>query len=393
MIEAYVGPEAFRQGVASYLKKYSYGNAAGEDFWNEMARVTGQAGRSDHAELRRSAGRAGAVGAQHVRRRRPATSRVTQARFIGAPGRGPPAPPQTWTLPGLLQDRRPGQPRCEVIERADADVHGCRAATAVVRQRRQPRLLLHRVHARGACARSATAHAPLTPRRAPQPARRRVVDGARRPPRHRRLPRSGGGAGQRRHAGGARRRSPAAWRYRRATSPTPAEQRALQALDPRAFAPGAGGARPARARRATPTTPEPARDAAAAGRRRGDDADVQRAGARAGARATSPTRRRCRRRWRRPVLQVAALGGDARALRQYRRAAAKPRAHSRRSTTASSTRSAWFRDPALVQRTLEFALSPSRALAGHRHADRRRCSRAPGRATRPGRSSRRSGRR
>ena len=42
MIETYVGSEAFRKGVASYLKKYSYSNAAGEDFWSEVARVTGK---------------------------------------------------------------------------------------------------------------------------------------------------------------------------------------------------------------------------------------------------------------------------------------------------------------------------------------------------------------
>jgi aminopeptidase N len=40
MIEAYVGPERFRKGVSSYLQKYSLGNAAGEDFWMEMTRVT-----------------------------------------------------------------------------------------------------------------------------------------------------------------------------------------------------------------------------------------------------------------------------------------------------------------------------------------------------------------
>ena len=42
MIESYVGPEAFRQGVTSYLKRFSYANAAGEDFWNEIAKVTGK---------------------------------------------------------------------------------------------------------------------------------------------------------------------------------------------------------------------------------------------------------------------------------------------------------------------------------------------------------------
>jgi aminopeptidase N len=41
-IENYVGPELFRKGVVSYLKKYSFANAAGEEFWTEVARVTGK---------------------------------------------------------------------------------------------------------------------------------------------------------------------------------------------------------------------------------------------------------------------------------------------------------------------------------------------------------------
>src|SRR6476659_732159 len=41
-IENYVGPELFRKGVASYLRKYSFAKATGEDFWTEVARVTGK---------------------------------------------------------------------------------------------------------------------------------------------------------------------------------------------------------------------------------------------------------------------------------------------------------------------------------------------------------------
>jgi aminopeptidase N len=41
-IENYVGPDLFRKGVASYLRKYSFANAAGQDFWTEVARVTGK---------------------------------------------------------------------------------------------------------------------------------------------------------------------------------------------------------------------------------------------------------------------------------------------------------------------------------------------------------------
>jgi aminopeptidase N len=42
MVESYVGADAFRDGVRSYLRKHAYANATGEDFWTEVARVTGK---------------------------------------------------------------------------------------------------------------------------------------------------------------------------------------------------------------------------------------------------------------------------------------------------------------------------------------------------------------
>ena len=40
MIEAYLGEETFRQGVNAYLKEHQYANATAEDFWNTQARVS-----------------------------------------------------------------------------------------------------------------------------------------------------------------------------------------------------------------------------------------------------------------------------------------------------------------------------------------------------------------
>lgn len=37
MIEAYVTPDVFRRGVNAYLRKFEYGNATAEDFWNTIA--------------------------------------------------------------------------------------------------------------------------------------------------------------------------------------------------------------------------------------------------------------------------------------------------------------------------------------------------------------------
>ena len=40
MIEAYLGPETFRAGVNEYLKRYAYGNATAQDFWETLAKVS-----------------------------------------------------------------------------------------------------------------------------------------------------------------------------------------------------------------------------------------------------------------------------------------------------------------------------------------------------------------
>ena len=40
MVESYVGPDAFRNGVNAYLKHYEYSNSSAADFWNTMTQIT-----------------------------------------------------------------------------------------------------------------------------------------------------------------------------------------------------------------------------------------------------------------------------------------------------------------------------------------------------------------
>lgn len=40
MVEAYLGPDTFRAGVNEYLKQHAYGNATAADFWNAQAKVS-----------------------------------------------------------------------------------------------------------------------------------------------------------------------------------------------------------------------------------------------------------------------------------------------------------------------------------------------------------------
>ena len=102
MIEAYVGPDAFRQGVASYLEAILVRQCRRRGLLERGREGHGETGRPHPAELRRSRRRAGPVGrepdASPARRRR---SIVTMGRFIGVPGA--PREEQTWTLPACLQ--------------------------------------------------------------------------------------------------------------------------------------------------------------------------------------------------------------------------------------------------------------------------------------------------
>jgi aminopeptidase N len=129
MIESYVGSDAFRRGVVSYLKRFSYANASGEDFWNEVTTVTG---KPVDRILRSFVDQPGApvlsVATRCVANK---TTEVDLAmgRFIGVPDA--PRENRTWTLPVCIQ-AGPGQPRCEAIDRTRQTVklNGCNTAQA-----------------------------------------------------------------------------------------------------------------------------------------------------------------------------------------------------------------------------------------------------------------------
>ncbi|BBG22748.1 M1 family metallopeptidase [Sulfuracidifex tepidarius] len=42
MIEAYLAPENFRKGISSYLKKFQFSNASGQDLWNSLSEASGE---------------------------------------------------------------------------------------------------------------------------------------------------------------------------------------------------------------------------------------------------------------------------------------------------------------------------------------------------------------
>jgi aminopeptidase N len=114
MIESYVGPDAFRRGVTSYLKRHSYGNAAGEDFWNEMRRVTG---RPVDRILRSFVDQVGAplLTVDNACRSQQPSVQVTHGRFTASTSARPAS--QTWTFPACVKQAA-GPPRCELLTAA-----------------------------------------------------------------------------------------------------------------------------------------------------------------------------------------------------------------------------------------------------------------------------------
>ena len=113
MVEGFVGAEPFRAAIGSYLKKYAYSNAAGEDFWSEMARVTGRPIDRIFKAYIEQAG----VPVIAVQTRCTGTSTdmtLRQERFTVAPQAGAAPSTQLWTVPVCF--RTSGAPRCQVLE-------------------------------------------------------------------------------------------------------------------------------------------------------------------------------------------------------------------------------------------------------------------------------------
>ena len=127
MVEAFVGPEKFREGVSSYLSKYSLGNAAGEDFWNEVTRVT------EKPVNRIMKSFVEQVGAPLLTAKTKCVNGATeislsQSRFIGTPDAPKTLTTQHWTLPVCVKTgANPGV--CTVVteESQTLRVPGCGA--------------------------------------------------------------------------------------------------------------------------------------------------------------------------------------------------------------------------------------------------------------------------
>src|SRR5829696_6265456 len=107
-----------RAAVSGYIRKYAYSNAAGEDFWTEIARATGKPVDRIMKSFVDQPG-APVLSVRTSCRAGTGEISVSQSRFVGTPQAAEAAatPAQTWVLP-LCFKTGAGAARCELIDRA-----------------------------------------------------------------------------------------------------------------------------------------------------------------------------------------------------------------------------------------------------------------------------------
>jgi aminopeptidase N len=167
MDRAYVGSRAVSARHRLVLKKFSYGNAAGEDFWNEVARVSGKPVDRIMKSFVDQIGAPVISVRNNVRRHH--QRHVADRRSLRRDTRTPLNRAASLDASGVLQER---QRRAAV--RADRSARRRRSSQRVrpgVRQCRQPRLLLHGLRARR-CARAGEEHGLAQASGVDEPARR-----------------------------------------------------------------------------------------------------------------------------------------------------------------------------------------------------------------------------
>lgn len=114
MIERYLGRDAFRAGVNAYLERFQYGNAAAEDFWGTLAKTSGKPVDTIMADFVTKPG-VPLVALRIACANGRGTVTVGERRYTMAGDAA--SPDQTWHVPVCL--RLPdGSTRCDVIASA-----------------------------------------------------------------------------------------------------------------------------------------------------------------------------------------------------------------------------------------------------------------------------------
>jgi aminopeptidase N len=129
MIEAYVGPAAFRTGINSHIARHAYSNASGEELWDEIAKASKlPVDRIAEGFITESGVPVVAVTAKCIQSRTQVD--VKQDRFLSNPSDVQPIKPTLWQIPVCLKLN--GKTKCELLVSPEQQfvLDGCGAVFA-----------------------------------------------------------------------------------------------------------------------------------------------------------------------------------------------------------------------------------------------------------------------
>jgi len=128
MVEHWVGEEPFRNGISAYLKKYSWSNATGEDFWTTMAQTTKRPVDRVMTSFVMQPG-APVIAAKQSCANDERIVELSQERFLIVGGQAPSPVAQTWEVPVCARTTSSSTERCVVLDKPSQRVtfHGCSA--------------------------------------------------------------------------------------------------------------------------------------------------------------------------------------------------------------------------------------------------------------------------
>jgi aminopeptidase N len=110
MINAYVGRDAFREGVRRYMHAHAFGNTVDSDLWTAMQEAAGK----PILDIERDVTRQEGVPLIRVASESTATI-LSEGRFAADPSTIATAPPQTWLLPVAIENLNDTAPKIKLL--------------------------------------------------------------------------------------------------------------------------------------------------------------------------------------------------------------------------------------------------------------------------------------
>jgi aminopeptidase N len=125
-LEAYLGPDTFREGVDQYLKQHSYGNATADDFWKTLAQVSNKPVDQIMPTFVKQPG-APMVSVQTQCTGRSSTITLSQKRYFFDRALFQAGNEELWQVPVCLKGSEKGQSKCVLLTRKQDtfDLPGC----------------------------------------------------------------------------------------------------------------------------------------------------------------------------------------------------------------------------------------------------------------------------